>query len=219
MRRATRRARSICAAHARTWGPFSSSSARCFRRAPTSCPTRIVWISPSCRTKWLRCPPVLCRRAGAIVPLEDRSPRRIDFGSGEEPCVPVSWGDVATAFHSTGVGNITVYFRRTKLFRSANIAGKLFGPILRSGIGQKGLAAIVRSFLKDPAAQKELPTGPRFGRKRLTRRESLPGHVSPRRMPTTSRRIARWRSLPESARCRLPWAQSRRPRHSVGILC
>jgi len=58
--------------------------------------------------------PVLCRRAGAIAALDDRLPRWIDFGFGDEPCVPVSWGDVATAFYSTGAGNITVYFRRTK---------------------------------------------------------------------------------------------------------
>jgi short subunit dehydrogenase-like uncharacterized protein len=95
--------------------------------------------------------PVLCRRAGAIVALDDRSPRWIDFGSGDEPCVPVSWGDVATAFHSTGVGNITVYFRRTKLLRSVDILGKLFGPLLRSPIGQRGLAAIVRSLPEGPS--------------------------------------------------------------------
>jgi short subunit dehydrogenase-like uncharacterized protein len=95
--------------------------------------------------------PVLCRRAGAIVALDDRSPRWIDFGSGDEPCVPVSWGDVATAFHSTGVGNITVYFRRTKLLRSADILGKLIGPPLRSRIGQRGLAAIVRSLPEGPS--------------------------------------------------------------------
>jgi short subunit dehydrogenase-like uncharacterized protein len=93
---------------------------------------------------------VLCRRAGAIVALDDRSPRWIDFGFGDEPCVPVSWGDVATAFHSTGVGNITVYLQRTKLLRSADIFGKLFGPLLRSEIGQKGLAAIVRSLPEGP---------------------------------------------------------------------
>lgn len=94
--------------------------------------------------------PVLCRRSGTIVPLDDRSPRWIDFGSGDEPCVPVSWGDVATAFHTTGVGNVTVYFRRTPLFRAADILGKLFGPVLRSRIGQKGLAAIVRRFPEGP---------------------------------------------------------------------
>jgi short subunit dehydrogenase-like uncharacterized protein len=100
--------------------------------------------------------PVLCRRAGAIVALDDRSPRWIDFGSGDEPCVPVSWGDVATAFHSTGVGNITVYFRRTKLLRSADILGKLFGPLLRSRIGQRVLAAIVRSLPEGPSQSERI---------------------------------------------------------------
>jgi len=94
--------------------------------------------------------PVLCRRAGAIAALDDRSPRWIDFGFGDEPCVPVSWGDVATAFHSTGVGNITVYFRRTKLLHSADTIGKLFGLLLRSRIGQRGLEAIVRSLPEGP---------------------------------------------------------------------
>jgi len=94
--------------------------------------------------------PVLCRRGGAIVALHDRSPRWIDFGSGDEPCVPVSWGDVATAFHSTGVGNITVYFRRTKLLLSADILGKLLGPLFRSRIGQRGLATMVRSLPEGP---------------------------------------------------------------------
>jgi len=95
--------------------------------------------------------PILCRRAGAIVVLDDPSPRWIDFGAGDEPCVPLSWGDVATAFYSTGVGNVTVYFRRTNLLRSADIAGKLFAPILRSRIGQKGLAAVVRSLPEGPS--------------------------------------------------------------------
>jgi short subunit dehydrogenase-like uncharacterized protein len=94
--------------------------------------------------------PVLCRRGGTVVALEDRSTRRVDFGSGDEPCVPISWGDVSTAFYSTGVGNITVYFRRTMLLRSADIAGKLFGPLLRSRVGQEGLAAVVRKFPEGP---------------------------------------------------------------------
>lgn len=94
--------------------------------------------------------PVLCRRAGAIVALDDRSVRRIDFGSGDEPCVPVSWGDVATAFHSTGVGNITTYVRRTKLLHSAELLAELLGPLLRSRTGQSGLAAIVRHLPEGP---------------------------------------------------------------------
>jgi short subunit dehydrogenase-like uncharacterized protein len=109
--------------------------------------------------------PVLCRRAGAIVALDDRSPRWIDFGSGDEPCVPVSGGDVATAFYSTGIGNITVYLQRTKLLQSADIFGKLFGPLLRSRIGQSGLATIVR----------RLPEGPLLGRKKSSPEHDLGG--------------------------------------------
>jgi short subunit dehydrogenase-like uncharacterized protein len=104
--------------------------------------------------------PVLCRRAGAIVALDNRSPRWIDFGSGVEPYVPVSWGDVATAFHSTGLGNITVYFRRTKLLRSADILGKLFGPLLRSRLGQRGLGAIVRSLPEGPGEAERIDHRP-----------------------------------------------------------
>jgi short subunit dehydrogenase-like uncharacterized protein len=95
--------------------------------------------------------PVLCRRAGAIVALQDRAPRWIDFGSGGEPCVPVSWGDVATAFYSTGVADITVYFQRTTLLRSADVLGRLFKPLLASRFGQKGLAAIVYSLPEGPS--------------------------------------------------------------------
>jgi short subunit dehydrogenase-like uncharacterized protein len=100
--------------------------------------------------------PVLCRRSGAIVSLDDRSPRWIDFGSGPEPCVPVSWGDVATAYHTTGIGNVTVYIRRSALFQTAQVMGKLFGPTLQSRSGQKALAAIVRRFPEGPGEAERL---------------------------------------------------------------
>ena len=95
--------------------------------------------------------PVLCRRNGAIVPLDDRSTRWVDFGVGEEPCLPISWGDVATAFYSTGVSNITVYFRRTRLLGAVDTGGRLFGPLLRSRLGQRALAAIVGKLPEGPS--------------------------------------------------------------------
>ena len=52
---------------------------------------------------------------------------------------------------SFGKFSSTVYLRRTKLLRSADIVGKLFGPLLRSRIGQRGLAAIVRGFPEGPS--------------------------------------------------------------------
>lgn len=50
------------------------------------------------------------RREGKIVetPLAS-STRRIDFGAGEKLAVGIPWGDVSTAFYSTGIPNIEVF--------------------------------------------------------------------------------------------------------------
>ena len=50
------------------------------------------------------------RRDGKIIetPLGS-STRRIDFGAGEKLAVGIPWGDVSTAFYSTGIPNIEVF--------------------------------------------------------------------------------------------------------------
>lgn len=96
--------------------------------------------------------PVLCRRGGRIVPLDDRSPRSVDFGSGAEKCLPVSWGDVATAFYSTGADDITVYFRETPLLKSMAVAQRRFGWLLGSAAMQRLLAAAIRRAPEGPNA-------------------------------------------------------------------
>ena len=50
------------------------------------------------------------RRDGVLtrVPLGFRE-RHIDFGGGSKPAVTIPWGDVSTAFHTTGIPNIEVY--------------------------------------------------------------------------------------------------------------
>jgi short subunit dehydrogenase-like uncharacterized protein len=50
------------------------------------------------------------RRKGRIVSRDRAEVGSCDFGEGEKPTVQVSWGDVATAFHSTGIPNIDVHF-------------------------------------------------------------------------------------------------------------
>lgn len=50
------------------------------------------------------------RRDGRIIELADPLPPvKIPFASGEKLCVAISWGDVSTAFHSTGIPNIEIY--------------------------------------------------------------------------------------------------------------
>jgi short subunit dehydrogenase-like uncharacterized protein len=50
------------------------------------------------------------RRAGKLVERKAPLRREIDFGDGPKRAVAVGWGDVSTAFHSTGIPDITVYF-------------------------------------------------------------------------------------------------------------
>lgn len=52
----------------------------------------------------------LVRKAGKLTPVPVAwKTRTIDFGKGPRPAVLMPWGDVATAYHSTGIPNIEVY--------------------------------------------------------------------------------------------------------------
>jgi short subunit dehydrogenase-like uncharacterized protein len=48
------------------------------------------------------------RRGGRLVTLDRAASGACDFGQGPRPTVQISWGDVSTAFHSTGIPNIEV---------------------------------------------------------------------------------------------------------------
>ena len=50
------------------------------------------------------------RRNGRIVARDRAEVGSCDFGKGKRQTIQVSWGDVATAFHSTGIPNIEVQF-------------------------------------------------------------------------------------------------------------
>ncbi|MGE5567209.1 MAG: saccharopine dehydrogenase family protein [Parcubacteria group bacterium] len=54
--------------------------------------------------------PVRVRRGGAIETAWPPPRRAFDFGEGPRPGIAVGWGDVASAWYSTGVPDITVYF-------------------------------------------------------------------------------------------------------------
>ena len=52
---------------------------------------------------------VLARIDGELVSTPDAQPRLFDFGDGPVVCVPLSFGDLVTARHSTGIANIAMY--------------------------------------------------------------------------------------------------------------
>jgi len=84
------------------------------------------------------------RRGGRIerVPV-GADTRRIDFGNGERVGMSVPWGDVATAYHTTGIPNVTVYMATTPWAVRTVRATRLLGPLLSAGPVQSALEALV----------------------------------------------------------------------------
>ena len=78
------------------------------------------------------------RRNGSLVRVRlGWKTRQIDFGRGEKLAVTIPWGDVATAYYSTGIGNIQVYIPASpgtvRRMRRLNMVRPLLGigPVRR----------------------------------------------------------------------------------------
>ena len=52
---------------------------------------------------------VLARVDGELVATPDATPRHFDFGEGPVLCMPLSFGDLVTGWHSTGIRNIAMF--------------------------------------------------------------------------------------------------------------
>lgn len=92
------------------------------------------------------------RRGGRIkrVPAGWRS-RMVDFGDGPQLAVTIPWGDVSTAWHTTGIPDITVYAassrKQIRLLRASN----WFAPLLRTGPVQRYMKKRVDAAAPGPS--------------------------------------------------------------------
>lgn len=96
---------------------------------------------------------MLRRREGRIVKTPTaEAQREIDFGRGAVPAMAISWGDVASAFHTTGIPNIDTWIpvpgRRTGVLKALNFAR----PVLGTSPIQALLKKLVNRFVKGPTA-------------------------------------------------------------------
>ena len=90
------------------------------------------------------------RRDGRIVALKTPPRAELDFGEGLKSTIAVGWGDVATAFYSTGIPNITVYFEASsQLEQMATLSG-FKRWIASRGFMQKRLKAQVDQMPEGP---------------------------------------------------------------------
>jgi len=64
------------------------------------------------------------RRDGNIVEVYESILGKADFGKGNRDTVAIGWGDVSTAYHTTGIPNITVFFKSTGALKMISGLGK-----------------------------------------------------------------------------------------------
>ncbi|RZS38844.1 saccharopine dehydrogenase (NAD+, L-lysine-forming) [Herbihabitans rhizosphaerae] len=70
------------------------------------------------------------------VPVAHRS-TVAELPSGPKTVVSIPWGDLATAYRSTGIPNITTFTRVPAPPKAIAAGQRLFGPIMRSSAGQR----------------------------------------------------------------------------------
>jgi short subunit dehydrogenase-like uncharacterized protein len=86
----------------------------------------------------------MLRRGGRLVEIAGAPRTTVDFGAGPRPAIGMSWGDIATAWRSTGIPDIEVFFESSpKLARAATLS-RLFRPLLSVGVVRDALKAQVR---------------------------------------------------------------------------
>lgn len=103
------------------------------------------------------------RRDGRIrrVPAAWRT-REVDFGDGPVTVTTIPWGDVSTAYHSTGIPNVEVYTRVPRAQRRLLVATRRLGWLLGAAPVQRALKWGVRRGAPGPGE-----TARRAGRARL----------------------------------------------------
>ena len=89
------------------------------------------------------------RSSGRIVPVAHAFRERdIDFGEGVRTAVTIPWGDVSTAYHTTGIANVETYIamapRQIAGLRRLNLFG---GGLMRLGFVQ---ALARRAVMRGP---------------------------------------------------------------------
>lgn len=95
----------------------------------------------------------LVRRGGRLtsVPAGWKS-RVFDFGTAEHSAITIPWGDVSTAYYSTGIGDIEVYAAAPPRLQRAMRTTARFGRVLASRPIQALIQRAIRRRVAGPSA-------------------------------------------------------------------
>jgi short subunit dehydrogenase-like uncharacterized protein len=93
------------------------------------------------------------RRDGKITRVPSGwKTRAIDFGDGPRKAITIPWGDVASAYHTTGIPNIEVYVAVPATLRVGMRLLRWAGPLLASAPAQRFFKARVQRGPAGPDA-------------------------------------------------------------------
>lgn len=97
--------------------------------------------------------PGVQRLKGKLVPIPGVRQRTFDFGSGPRQAAAIGWGDVSTAYHSTGIPNIETYMALPRSLQRFMRWSARFKGLLSSRAVQGLLNAGVRLLPAGPSEQ------------------------------------------------------------------
>ncbi len=101
----------------------------------------------------------MIRKEGALTPVPSAwKSQVVDFGESKDECITIPWGDVSTAYYSTGIPNIMVYMAATAELKRMAKFSRYFGWLLNAGPIQSFLKQQIQAGPAGPSAQ-ERETG------------------------------------------------------------
>ena len=86
---------------------------------------------------------VRARRNGRLVWLARPNMGSCDFGRGLRPTIQIPWGDVSTAFHSTGIPNIDVHLEAAPALEALALTPGFVRSLLALSPAQQLMKALV----------------------------------------------------------------------------
>lgn len=100
------------------------------------------------------------RRDGKIVSVPNVwDSKQVDFGRGPSRVVSVGWGDVSTAYHSTGIPNVTTYMGFPSAMVNAMRFTRYFGFMLYNRAAKDLIKWLIGVFLKTGPSRQQNESG------------------------------------------------------------
>jgi len=95
------------------------------------------------------------RKDGKLIKVPIASKvREIEFGGMKRLCMSIPWGDVYTAYHTTGIPNIKVFTGVTRKTLDAILRYKKLKWAAKTAVAQWTMRKIIRNKVKGPGLEK-----------------------------------------------------------------